>query len=450
MCLLSMKTYSTASPDSLAFPADHNSNAILLTQHARNDTTHFLPMSLFTPSDSDFLSPLQCYIRKNCIEFFAADDNESGYVAKGRQTPITSGRIGIRCRYCKHATKRATQSTSFPKQIDKIYSAASMIQCRHFPNCAHIPKVVKDKLARLKRQGNGSVNMQKVSGNESARLHFLCTTYLIFVILITSQYWADSAREIGFYDTDEDIRFSSSSASDPMKDVEYTNDDTSETKDHSYSKPVRPRIVSPVDFPFDNKNDSSLARMEDKGLVQDHVFLAFAQMTGITLTSVDKAGPWKGRVCGEKGLRCRHCKGRHLIKGKPHGRWFPTSAKNLGQTTTMNSIIKHATDCPHVPNEVKNAMTSLLHASSNDSKEGKRKLRYGSRKEFFARVFDRMIAFEQPHSSLESRMRVLSPIVVQSDEGVGDSTCVSAGSKRSRASSASDVDARKREGRSTL
>ncbi len=436
MCLLSMKTYSSSSPDSLAFPADHKSNTILLTQHAReNDTSQFLPMPFYRPRDSDFLSPLQCYIRKNCIEFFAADADGNGYVAKGRQTPITSGRIGIRCIYCKHATKRATQSTSFPKQIDKIYSAASMIQCRHFPNCAHIPKVVRDKLARLKRQGNSSVNMQKVSGNESARLHFLCTTHLIilFIIIVTSQYWADSAREIGFYDTDEDIRFSS--ALDPMEDIEYTNDDASAIKDKSFPTPVRTRIVSPVDFPFDNKNDSSLVRMEDKGLVQDHVFLAFAQMTSITLTSVDKAGPWKRRECGEKGLRCRHCKGRLLIKGKPHGRWFPSTAKHLGQTTTMNSIVKHASDCPHVPKEVKSAMTSLLHTSCNDSNEVQRKMKYGSRKEFFARVFDRMIAFEEPHSSLESRMRVFSP---------RESTCASAGRKRSRASSASDGAARKR------
>ncbi len=274
------------------------------------------------------------------------------------------------------------------------------------------------------------------------------STHLIFVIIIiTSQYWADSARDIGFYDTDEDIRFSSTS--DPMEDVEYTSDDTSAMEDHNSPTPVRPRIVSPVDFPFDNKNDSSLVRMEDKGLVQDHVFLAFAQMTGITLASVDKAGPWKGRVCGEKGLRCRHCKGRHLIKGKPHGRWFPTSAKNLGQTTTMNSIVKHATDCPHVPKGVRNAMTSLLH--TNDSKDVKQKLRYGSRKEFFARVFDRMIAFEQQHTSLELRMHsVLSPIVVQLDEGVDDSTCVSAGSKRNRAPSASEGAANKRGGRPIL
>lgn len=170
MCLLSMKTLSASSPDSLAFPTEHNSNTIQLNQHALHDTNQLLPMSLFTPRDPDFLSPLQCYIRKNCIEFFAADVSESGYVAKGRQTAITSGRVGIRCRFCKHATKRATQSTSFPKQIDKIYSAASMIQCRHFPNCHLIPKGVKNKLARLKKQGNGSVNMRQVSGIEGAKI----------------------------------------------------------------------------------------------------------------------------------------------------------------------------------------------------------------------------------------------------------------------------------------
>lgn len=256
---------------------------------------------------------------------------------------------------------------------------------------------------------------------------------------------------MGFVDTDEDIRFSSTLS--PMEDVEYTNGGTSPMEDtnlHSFTTPGRPRIVTPIDFPFENNNHSSLVRMDDKGLVQDHVFLAFAQMTGVTLTSVDKAGPWKDRVCGEKGLRCRHCEGRFLIKGKSHGRWFPSSAKNLGQTTTMNSIVKHASNCPHVPKEVKDAMASLVHSSSNDSTDVQQKKKYGSRKEFFARIFDRMIAYEQPHSSLQSHLPVFSPIVVQSDDGNDETTYASAGSKRSRAPSASDGAARKRGGRAAL
>lgn len=227
-----------------------------------------------------------------------------------------------------------------------------------------------------------------------------------------------------------------------MEDVEYTSSDDSTMEDVA---PACPRVVTPVEWE-NNIESLSLVRMDDKGLVQDHVFFAFAQMTGVTLTSVDKAGPWKDRMCGEKGLSCRHCQGRILIKGKPSGRWFPTSATNLGQTTTMNSIVKHASNCPHAPTEVKNAMASFLHTSCNDSTEVQEKKKYGSRKEFFARVFDRMIAYEQQQSLVQSHAHVFSPIVVQSDEDDNDSTFVSAGSKRSRTSSVSDGAAMKRRG----
>lgn len=156
MCLLSMKASSSS-------PSDYDSNKILITDTSRLTTNHFMPMPLSTPHDSAFLSPLQCYIRENCIEFFAVDSDESVYVRKGRQTELCNGRVGVRCVYCKHTTKRANQSAGFPKRIEKIYSAASMIQCRHFPNCAHIPKPVKYMLARLKKQGNAAVNMLEVS-----------------------------------------------------------------------------------------------------------------------------------------------------------------------------------------------------------------------------------------------------------------------------------------------
>lgn len=161
MCLLSMKADPVSSPETLLIPSDYNLGFGL--GNAPPNTNQLLPMPLFTSPDPDFLSPLQCFIRKNCIEFFAVEADGSGYVAKGRQTPITPGRVGIRCVYCKHATERATQSTSFPRQIDKLYSAAAMIQCRHFPHCDHIPKHVTQELARLRKQGNGSTKMQTVS-----------------------------------------------------------------------------------------------------------------------------------------------------------------------------------------------------------------------------------------------------------------------------------------------
>ena len=140
---------------------------------------------------------------------------------------------------------------------------------------------------------------------------------------------------MGFVDTDEGIRFSSAGVGMGM---EY---DVGEiTPSLSKLELAQPRIVSPVEFIVENdeSNYPTLVSMEDRGLVQDHVFLAFAQMVPAILT--DKKGAWKDRTCGEIGLKCRHCEGRCVAKGESRGLWFPRSVTTLGQTTTMNSIIK--------------------------------------------------------------------------------------------------------------
>lgn len=59
-----------------------------------------LPISLADTNDEEYLSPLQCYIRKTCLEYFAAD--ASNATSKGRQTLVSEGRVGVRCVFCKH------------------------------------------------------------------------------------------------------------------------------------------------------------------------------------------------------------------------------------------------------------------------------------------------------------------------------------------------------------
>ena len=59
-----------------------------------------LPIPLADTNDEEYLSPLQCYIRKTCLEFFAAD--ASNATSKGRQTLVSVGRVGVRCVFCKH------------------------------------------------------------------------------------------------------------------------------------------------------------------------------------------------------------------------------------------------------------------------------------------------------------------------------------------------------------
>jgi hypothetical protein len=89
-------------------------------------TTESLAMPLASPKDADFLSPLQIYIRQHCVEYFEATELEDeSKQQRGRRSPIVFGRVGIRCVFCKHSpdNERASQSTAFPSNLEKIYSS---------------------------------------------------------------------------------------------------------------------------------------------------------------------------------------------------------------------------------------------------------------------------------------------------------------------------------------
>jgi hypothetical protein len=105
---------------------------------------------------------------------------------------------------------------------------------------------------------------------------------------------------LGFVDTPDGmgIRFSPNTMPTPME-VTPTTDTSNEIKS-SYGTTTsqslititparRPRIVTPVDFTSTNNSEiGTLVTDADKGLVQDHVFLAFAQMEPTVLGEEDK------------------------------------------------------------------------------------------------------------------------------------------------------------------
>lgn len=72
-----------------------------------------LPIPLADTNDEEYLSPLQCYIRKTCLEYFAAD--ASNATSKGRQTLVSEGRVGVRCVFCKHLPRdeQAAQASEY-------------------------------------------------------------------------------------------------------------------------------------------------------------------------------------------------------------------------------------------------------------------------------------------------------------------------------------------------
>ena len=417
-----------------------------------------MPIALAAPRDTQFLSPLQCYIRLHCTEYFVATINENSnspsstegenyqsrsrrrsksnsFHKPGRRTPVSGGRIGIRCVFCKHSppNERASQANSFPSKIHGIYSSVVMMQCRHFPHCRKMPTETRDKIASLKKAGasTGTTTSTSVS-----RQH----------------YWRESAKEMGFVDTEGGIRFEPSSFNESLDiNRKYDSSVKNETDDRIPStnkddiniardvmtslselttpeEPHRPKLVSPAES-FQNFSmiqydlliqGSPLVSVQDKDLVPGHVFLAIAQMQPCQLAEADRVGCYKSRPIGFTGMCCRYCQG-HSHSGPGFGKFFPNSVRSLAQTTTTQTIVKHiAFKCHRCPKNIRNAVSALLRdANANNSNANGKQLanaplgvpsddtrpKYGSRKEFFQRVWDRLHGHPQGHSKLHEEDR---------------------------------------------
>jgi hypothetical protein len=376
--------------------------------------------SLSTAQDSKYLSEMHCLIRSLCCEWFIVteDDIHSSRSAlsiqAGRRFPVTVGRVGIRCKFCKDcpAHEKTIQSTAFPSQLSVIYSAVVMMQCRHFPHCHKIPLELRNKLSSMKRGSGYSVGPPITDDSN------------ILSAPGRMQYWIDSAITLGLVDSPDGIRFDanynknkqkynnttniqdtcvisiSTTSTTPCKDIlsspsnqNNSNSNNIHTKltnsqelvsfnsynsveDYNQSlttpqmKPKtsnRQAIVTPND-----KNESSYANkdyilsllgesnhniisIEDKDLVPDYLFLAMAQMKPCTLTEADKVGCYKDRQVGFVGMCCKHCGGQPGF-----GKFFPATVRSLAQTTTSQTIVKHiSSKCRICPVHIREAVLKL-------------------------------------------------------------------------------------------
>lgn len=81
--------------------------------------------------------------------------------AGATHTRFSSGRVGLRCQFCKNipANSRANLSTIYPETLSGIYRAVSVrFQKKHLPSCKHIPKTIRDQLdiLSMEKAGRGS------------------------------------------------------------------------------------------------------------------------------------------------------------------------------------------------------------------------------------------------------------------------------------------------------
>ncbi|CAB9518760.1 expressed unknown protein [Seminavis robusta] len=300
-------------------------------------------VSLCIPdSDAEWLSEINCFLRKYCVEAFSA--TEEDVLSTSKRGRITLHQVGIRCVHCKHKPlkERAVAAVSYPTSVAGIYESVKRFHRIHVEHCECIPDQVRAKMVELNN--------------------------LNIWIPTTRQYWTDSARALGMVDTDEGIRFSC----DPQFIRSVNAPDTAETTASSQQarKDEGQRL----------KDGDHIVFPEDMMIVPAYVYFLMRQVESCHFSEVDRfVARSKGPV-GYPGFQCRHCSGHAGL-----GKYFPVSAKTLSTNSTSQNIHAHLLKCRKCPDAIKEKLVALKVEKSRAPR-----LEPGWRKLFFDKVWQRL------------------------------------------------------------
>mmetsp|Transcript_13750 Transcript_13750/g.22756 ORF Transcript_13750/g.22756 Transcript_13750/m.22756 type:complete len:435 (+) Transcript_13750:171-1475(+) len=294
--------------------------------------------SLALPEDDDVLSPLHCFMRKYCVEVFtaSAEDVAIPRYGKSHGGKIVVGQVGIRCLHCHQlATKRPERAVCFPSSLRNIYHSMETWQRRHSAACTEIPGWVRKEMMALMNSSRNSAGGRR-------------------------QYWEDAAKRLGMVDTPQGVRFARPPGTEsPIPVVERRG----QTRAEKLLRVTRP-IVS----------------LADKPLVTDFLYLLMEQMQVCHFTEEDRSGgrsKVKDFPVGFPGIQCKHCCGK-----AGYGRYFPSSQDALALANSDRNTYNHIMKCRKCPKNVQLQLKALRPESSKNKR--------GSRKLFFARVWDRV------------------------------------------------------------
>jgi hypothetical protein len=345
------------------------------------------PMPLSMPSDKDWLTPLHCFVRRNCVEVFSATEHDVATPSKGKRKPIQVGQVGIRCPHCHtddlSSKARERGSVYYPTTISSVYNATMNLLQRHLHSCSAVPDEVMHRYETLKADDARSGTSKR--------------------------YWVESALSLGLVDTPNGIRFSALRPP-PLPSLttqqETTGQNVLRRNSNEFFSSSSNAVINEASkdapqtlaagasasqaqesdaVPATDKEIASSAPLvtpDDKAYSTGFSFQLLGQMQPCVFTEADRLGKRKGLPPGFPGLACRHCFG-----GYGSGRFFPSSIKTLSDTSkTLNVLHNHMMRCRKCPPEVRENLESLR--GSHD--EERAKMKFGSQKAFFARIWDRL------------------------------------------------------------
>lgn len=294
--------------------------------------------SLALPEDDDVLSPLHCFMRKYCVEAFSAtaDDVSTPRYGKSHGGKIVVGQVGIRCLHCHQlAVNRPERAVCYPSSLRNIYHSMETWQRRHAAVCTEIPGWVRKEMTDLMSSSRNSAGGRR-------------------------QYWEDAAKRLGMVDTPQGVRF----ARPPGMTAEEPIVERQEQANPGRSLQVTRPIVG----------------VDDKPLVTGYLYLLMEQMQVCYFTEEDRSGG-RSKVkvfpVGYPGIQCKHCCGKAGF-----GRYFPSSQDALALANSDRNTYNHIMKCRKCPESIQLELKSLRPESSKNKR--------GSRKLFFARVWDRV------------------------------------------------------------
>jgi hypothetical protein len=358
--------------------SDIRSDVQVHDSYVNPDTYSHLPnpLPLAMPTDKDWLTPLHCFVRRHCVEVFSATPDDVATPSKGKRKPIQVDQIGIRCPHCKTppdaAGYRERGSVYYPTTISSIYNATMNLLQRHLHSCPAVPDAIMDQYQSLKGDDARSGTSKK--------------------------YWVESALSIGLVDTPNGIRFSTNTPP-PLPRLTHQQHLIARDKSDVFSlksnAAPQKKTDDNVDIADDNAKSSAppavnkeetqqvpLVSSEDKPYATPYSYELLCQMQPCVFTEADRLGKRKGLPAGFAGLACRHCFG-----GYGSGRFFPSSIKTLSDTSkTPNVLDNHMMRCRKCPQEVRDSLEKLRVHHDDE----RAKMKFGSQKAFFARIWSRL------------------------------------------------------------
>lgn len=296
------------------------------------------------PADREWLSELNCYLRKHCIEAFSATKQD--VLKTSKRGRIALHQVGIRCKFCAHRplSEKAVAAVSYPTSTAGIYESVKRWQRVHLPACLDVGDDTQSVLDKLQ---NASV-----------------------WVPTTRQYWTDSARAIGMVDTADGIRFERE-PSQPEKDW------MPETK-----KPTAAAMNEKDSCEASDQQQSGgfICLPSDQEMIPPYVYFLLRQVEPCYFTEADRFVARSKGPIGFAGFQCRHCQGHAGL-----GKYFPLNSKALSTNSTSQNIHAHVLKCRKCPRAVKE---ELIRKKTEKHKSAR--LVPGWRKTFFEHLWERL------------------------------------------------------------